>query len=111
MMPTDDSLVRLSGDNIIELIRERRSDLISKLLHDDELNVYLKETFDISVVSQIKREFIKRALKDLNLVPIDLSHYGQIILEMRKSGSLVISSNNEKLFYQEIENSVKNYVL
>jgi len=111
MMPTDDSLVRLSGDNIIELIRERRSDLISKLLHDDELNVYLKETFDISEVSQIKREFIKRALKDLNLAPVDLSHYGQIILEMRKSGSLVISSNNEKLFYQEIENSVKNYLL
>ena|SRR5688572_142596 len=110
-MPTDDSLVRLSGDNIIELIRERRSDLISKLLRDDELNAYLKETFDISEVSQIKREFIKRALKELNLTPVDLSHYGQIILEMRKSGSLVISSNNEKLFHREIERSIKNYLL
>ncbi|HMG91393.1 MAG TPA: hypothetical protein VK589_15125 [Chryseolinea sp.] len=110
-MPTDESLVRLSGDNIIELVRERRSDLISKLLHDDELNLYVKETFNISEVSLIKREFIKRALKELNLTPIDLSHYGQIILEMRKSGSLVVSSNNEKLFYQEIENSIKNYLL
>ena len=111
-MPTDESLVRLSGDNIIELIRERRNDLISKLLHDDELNLYLKETFDLpEEVSQIKREFIKRALKELNSVPIDLSHYGQIILEMRKSGSLVISSNNERLFYQDIENSIKNYLL
>jgi hypothetical protein len=110
-MPTDESLVRLSGDNIIELIRERRSDLISKLLHDDELNLYLKETFDISEVSQIKREFIKRALKELNLTPVDLSHYGQIILEMRKSGSLVISSNNEKLFHREIERSIKTYLL
>jgi hypothetical protein len=70
-MPTDESLVRLTGDNIIELIRERRSDLINKLLHDDELNLYLKETFDLSEeVSQIKREFIKRALKELNSVPI-----------------------------------------
>jgi hypothetical protein len=102
-MPTDDSLVRLSGDNIIELIRERRSDLIGKLLHDNELNLYLKETFDISELSQIKREFIKRALKDLNLAPVDLAHYGQIILEMKKTGSLVVSSNNEKLVYQEIE--------
>ena len=110
-MPTDESLVRLSGDNIIELIRESRNDLISKLLHDDELNLYLKETFAISEVSQIKREFIKRALKELNLTPIDLSHYGQIILEMRKTGSLVVSSNNEKLFYREIESSIKNYLL
>ena len=111
-MPTDESLVRLSGDNIIELIRERRNDLINKLLHDDELNLYLKETFDLSdEVSQVKREFIKRALKELNSVPIDLSHYWQIILEMRKSGALVVSSNNERLFYQEIENAIKNYLL
>jgi hypothetical protein len=111
-MPTDESLVRLSGDNIIELIRERRNDLIDKLLHDDELNLYLKETFGLSEeVSKIKREFIKRALKELNSVPIDLSHYGQIILEMRKSGSLVVSSNNERLFYQEIESAIKNYLL
>jgi hypothetical protein len=110
-MPTDESLVRLSGDNIIELVRERRSDLISKLLHDDELNLYVKETFGISEVSRIKREFIKKALQELNLTPIDLSHYGQIILEMRKSGSLVVSSNNEKLFYQEIQHSIKNYLL
>lgn len=94
-MPTDESLVRLSGDNIIELIREHRTDLINKLLHDEELNLYVKETFDISEVSRIKREFIKRALKELNLAPIDLIHYGQIILEMRKTGSLIISSNNE----------------
>ena len=73
-MPTDESLVRLSGDNIIELIRERRNDLINKLLHDDELNLYLKETFDLSEeVSQIKREFNKGALKELNSVPIDFS--------------------------------------
>ncbi len=110
-MPTDESLVRLSSDNIIELIRERRTDLISKLLQDDELNFYIREAFDIVEVSQIKREFIKRALKELNLAPIDLSHYGQIILEMRKAGSLVVSTKNERFFYHEIENSIKNYLL
>lgn len=110
-MPTEESLVRLSGDDIIELVRDRRNDLISKLFHDDGLNLYLKETFNVTEVSQIKKEFIKRALKELNLTPVDLSHYGQIILEIRKTGSLVISSNNEKLFYQDIENSIKNYLL
>jgi hypothetical protein len=110
-MQTDESLVRLSGDNIIELIRESRNDLITKLLNDDELNLYLKERFNISEVSLIKREFIKRGLKELNMSPVDLSHYGQIILDMRRTGSLVVSSNIERLFYQEIESSIKNYLL
>jgi len=110
-MPTEESFVRLSGDNIIELVRDRRNELIGNLLHDKALNLYLKETFNISEVSQIKQEFIKRALKELNLTPVDLSHYGQLILEIRKTGSLIISSNNEKLFYLDIENAIKNYLL
>ena len=110
-MPDEESIVRLSGDNIVELIRERRNDLITKLLNDDQLSLYLKETFDVSEVSKVKREFIKRALKELNQTPVDLSHYGKIILEMRKSGSLLVSSRDERLFYQEIENSIRNYLL
>lgn len=110
-MPIEESFVRLSGDNIIELVRDRRNELISALLHDDALNLYLKETFNITEVSHIKQEFIKRALKELNSTSVDLSHYGQIILEIRKTGLLVISATNERLFYQDIENSIKNYLL
>jgi len=110
-MAIEESLVRLSGDDIIELVRERRNELISKLFQVDALNLYLKATYNISEVSVIKHEFIKRALKELSQATVDLSHYGQIILEMRKTGSLVISSSNEKLFYLEIEKTIKNYLL
>jgi hypothetical protein len=110
-MPIDESSVRLSGDDIIELVRDRRNELINKLFQNDALNFYLKWTYNISEISPIKEEFIKRALKELSLVPVDLSHYGQIILELRKTGDHIISSHNEKLFYLDIENTIKNYVL
>lgn len=110
-MPTEESLVRLSGDDIIEHVRDRRNELIRKLLHADTLNLYLKGAYNISEVSPIKQEFIWRALKELNLAPVDLSHYGQLILEIRKIGSIVVSSSNEKLFYQDIGNAIKNHLL
>lgn len=110
-MPTKESLLRLSGDYIIEHVRDRRNELIGKLLHVDGLNLYLKEAYNISEVSPIKQEFIWRALKELNLAPVDLSHYGQLILEIRKTGSIVVSSNSEKLFHKDIESAIKNYLL
>ena len=110
-MQTEESFIRLTNDNIIELVRDRRNELIGKLLHTDGLNHFLKETFGVTEISLVKQEFIKRALKELELSPIDLSHYGQIILEIRKTGSLIISSNNERLFYLDIANSIKNYLL
>ena len=110
-MQKEESFIRLTNDNIIELVRDQRNELIGKLLHTDGLNLFLKETFGVTEISQIKREFIKRALKELELSPIDLSHYSQIILEIRKTGSLLISSNNESLFYLDIKNSIKNYLL
>lgn len=55
-MPTEESYVRLSGSDIIELVRDHRNDRISKFLHDEALNLYLKETFNVTEVSQIKQE-------------------------------------------------------
>ncbi|AYB32062.1 hypothetical protein [Chryseolinea soli] len=110
-MQAEESFIRLTNDNIIELVRERRNELITKLLDAAELNLFLKESFGITEVSLIKQEFIKRALKELELSPINLPHYGQIILEIRKTGSLTISSDNEKRFYLDIRNSIKNYLL
>jgi len=110
-MQKEESLIRLSNDYIIELVRDRRNELISKLLHREELNLFLKETFGVTEISQVKREFIKRALKELELSPVDLPRYGQIILEIRKTGSFIISSNNEKVFYLDMANSIKNYLL
>lgn len=110
-MQTEESIIRLSGENIIEMIRDNRNEVIQKSLNDSTLKLYLKEVHSLAEVSAIKIEFIKRSLKELILTSIDLSHYAQLILEYRKKGSVIISRNNEKLFYQEIEKSIKSYLL
>jgi hypothetical protein len=110
-METEESIIRLSGENIIEMIRDNRNDVIQKLLDDKTLKLYLNEIHSLTEVSAIKIEFIKRSLKELILTPVDLSHYAQLLLEYRKSGAVFLSSSNEKLFYQEIEKTIKSYLL
>jgi len=110
-MQPEESIIRLSGENIIEMIRDNRNDVIQKLLNDEALKLYLQEIHFLPDVSAIKMEFIKRSLEELILTPVDLSHYTHLILEYRKTGSVFLSSNNEKLFYQEIEKTIKSYLL
>jgi hypothetical protein len=110
-MQTEESIIRLSGDNIIEMIRDNRNDIIQKLFNDAALRHYLHEVHMLTEVSTIKIEFIKRSLKELILTPVDLSHYAQLILEYRKTGSVVMSRHHQKLFYEEIEKTIKSYVL
>jgi hypothetical protein len=110
-MQTEESIIRSSGENIIEMIRDNRNDVIQKLLEDRALKLYLNEIHSLTEVSAIKIEFIKRSLKELILTPVDLSHYAQVILDYRKTGSVFLSSPHEKLFYQEIEKAIKSYIL
>ena len=110
-MQIEESIIRFSSENIIEMIRENRNDVIQKLLDDKALTLYLNQIHSLSEVSAVKLEFIKRSLKELILTPVDLSHYAQLILEYRKTGSVFLSSNNDALFYQEIERTIKSYLL
>jgi hypothetical protein len=110
-MQTEESILRLSGENIIEMIRDNRNEIIQKLLNDSALREYLSETHSLNEVSAIKIEFIKRSLKELLLTSVDLSHYAPLILEFRKTGSVVVSRNSEKLYYEEIAKAIKSYLL
>jgi hypothetical protein len=110
-MQTEESIIRLSGENIIEIIRDNRNEIIQKLLHDKALKLYLTDFHGLAEVSTLKLGFIKRSLKELMLTPVDPSHYAHLILDYRKSGSVIISRNHEKLFFQEIEKSIQSYIL
>jgi hypothetical protein len=68
------SFVRLSADNIVEPIRDHPTGIINKLLRDPILKLYLKETLVIEKVSHVKRQFLKWAIKELDLTSIELSH-------------------------------------
>lgn len=109
-MTTEDSLLRLSNDDIIEYIHEMRNELAGKLMHEDFLKSFLKEHYQSELNSRIKIEFIRRSLKELAGSPVDLSHYSQLILEIRKSGSMSVSKSSDQFFIEDIQRTIKGYL-
>lgn len=95
--------------DIINHIRETRNSLAKQFLLEETLKEYLAERYNLPAISPVKIEFIKRALQQLLIAPVDLEHYGRLFLEMKKSGTF-LSGNNEPLFYSDIGKAIKNYV-
>jgi len=81
-MHATDTQVKRSHDMILELIRNMRTDIVRRLLHTDALKIYLRDEHKIPEPSSVRIEFIKRSLHELLICPIDLVHYGPVILEM-----------------------------
>lgn len=109
-MPSEDAIIRSSGENVIEQIKEHRDDLVRRLLDTDFLKEYLAQEFQYTGFSAIKLKYIKRAPKELSSTPTDLLHYAAVLLETRKKGSLTISKTNEDFFHKDIEPTIKNYL-
>ncbi len=110
-MHNENSILRLSGDQIVELIRDHRDELVNKMLHEGALKSDLSKAYRLDHISSDKLEFIQRALTELALSPVDLSHYSALILEIRKKDAAVISKSSDSFFYQDIEKAIKNYIL
>ena len=103
-------LVKWSDDNIVDLIRKVRNDLIKDFLDDRFLREYLRQNFRILELPPIKMEFIRNALKEQLIRPVDLNHYRSLINEIRDTDSAALSTKNEVLFYKDIENLLKKFM-
>jgi hypothetical protein len=105
--PAKDSII-LSVEQIIDLIRSQRNELAKQFLNDQHLSSYYKQQFN-KEVSNIKREFIKRELKELLIEPVDLVHYAGLINEKRENNSIVINEKELELFYKELNIIFRKY--
>ena len=110
-MQIEGSISHLSGDEVIELVRESRNELISKLLGSESLKQFLFEKCSLENVSDIKLEFIKRSLKELAGSAVDLSHYSSMILDIRRTGSMTVTKQNDTLFVEDIKNAIRSYIM
>lgn len=109
-MATQDEIIRSSGEDAIDIIREHRNELIDRLSSDAFLIIYLSEQFHRIDISSNKLSFIKRALLQLKDSPVDLSHYAMLILEVRKKDSSFISPGKEEYFRSDILRAIQNYL-
>lgn len=102
--------VKWSTENIIDLIRRLRNDLIKDFLDERYLRSYLRDHYNIKELGPVKQEFIRLALKDLLIAPVNTNHYREVIEQIRENDSAALSEGNDRLFFQEIEQILKRYI-
>ena len=99
-----------TDEQILDLIRKLRNDLIKDFLDERCLKQYLEAQFRIREISNVKVELIKRDLKEMLISPVNISHYQDLIIHIKETDSAALTENNERLFYKEIENLLKRYI-
>jgi hypothetical protein len=99
-----------NDENIVDLIRKVRNDLVKDFLDERVLSEYLKDHMGIKELSAVKTEFIKNALKEMLISPVNTNHYHLLIQQIRDTDTASLSEKNEELFYQEINRLVKNHL-
>jgi Rps23 Pro-64 3,4-dihydroxylase Tpa1-like proline 4-hydroxylase len=103
-----DSGTSLSTEKIIDIIRTVRNELIKDLLKEDRFEEYFNKQFN-KPLSKVKKEFIKRELKELLIHPIDLVHYSKMINLIKETNSAALSEQNYTLFYDELDVIFRKY--
>jgi hypothetical protein len=96
--------------DIIDVIRKLRNDLIKDFLDERNLILYLSEQFRKTELSASKAAGIKTDLKNLLISPVNIELYNSIIGDYKITGSPSVSKENEKLFYKDIDEILKNHV-
>ena len=110
MQPPSLAAAKWTEENILDLVRKVRNDLIKDFLDDRFLKQYLQQEFGIRELSAVKIEFIRTDLKELLIQPVDVVRYEPIIRQIRDTDTASLSEKNEELFYQEIDRTLKNYI-
>jgi hypothetical protein len=110
-METSDPLkdsISLSVEKIIDVIRSVRNDLVKEHLQDERLSYHYKDKFR-KELTNVKKEFLKRDLKELLIAPVDLAHYSKVITQLRETNSVSLSEKNNAFFYEELDRIFSKY--
>jgi hypothetical protein len=109
-METNEKKARWSEENIFDLLRTTRNNLIKDFLDERHMKEYIKEHYKIADLSNVNIQFIKKDLMSLLLAPIDTNRYTSLIAQIKQNDIASISDDNHLLFYREIEAVLKKYI-
>ena len=101
--------VKFTEENILELIRRLRNDLIKDFLDERHLKNYFADQYKVRDLAAVKIEFIKRDLKEMLIAPVDVDHYQVLITQIKDSNSASLSDGNDELFYKDLSRIFKRY--
>ena len=94
----------------IDLIRKLRDDLVKDFLDERYLKEFVFENYNVRELSNIKLEFLRKDLKELLMLPLDMQHYEPILSYLRETGSASLADGQDQLFYIDIEKVLKRYI-
>lgn len=103
------SVLKISDEHRIDIIRKLRNDLAKDFLEEQNLISYFKEHYNRNELNLIRIEFIKKELRDLLIAPVDLVHYASLIIEMKQAGTASLTGKNGNLFYEELDKIFRKY--
>jgi hypothetical protein len=106
----DSTTTRWTDENIIDLIRKVRNDLVKDFLDERVLNEYLAATYRAKPLNKVQQELVRQELKDLLISPVDVSHYKTLIEHIKEHDSASLTEKYEPLFYRNIESAMKKHM-
>jgi hypothetical protein len=109
-METDTTNARWTRENIIDLIRKIRNDLIKDFLDERYLREYVLCKFNIREIPNVRVEFLRKELKEFLISPVDIQHYHRLIEQIHETDTASLSGGNERLFYEDVERVLRRYV-
>ena len=99
-----------TDENIIDLVRKVRNDLIKDFLDERFLKDYIANKYGVKELTAVKIEFIKRDLKEFLIAPVNTEHYRTVVDHIRETNSASLSEGNDELFYSEVDQILKKYI-
>lgn len=99
---------KLSFEQAIQLIRDKRNLLIRSFFNDEKLKTFFTTRYK-NELSNVRRAFLQKELKELLISPVDLTHYASLIVQLRDSDLPSINNVKEELFYKELEAIFSKY--
>ena len=99
-----------TDENIIDLVRKVRNDLIKDFLDERFLKDYIANKYGVKELTSVKIEFIKRDLKEFLIAPVNTEHYRTVVDQIRETNSASLSEGNDELFYSEVDQILKKYI-
>lgn len=103
-----EATTQVSIEKMILMIREVRDRQIDDLIKDASLMSFLEEHYETFAISAVKKEFLKRDLKELQRSSLDLAHYSSLIKQM-KEAKIPVDLHNHPLVLKELKTLFQKY--
>lgn len=109
-METNSIDIRWSNQQVVDLVRTLRDELIRVFLDERFLRDYVSLNFSIANVPPEQMNAVRDSLKMLELSPLNIDYYHSLLEQIRDTDSASLTAQNDCLFYAEIEQILQQHL-